>query len=520
MPTRICPSCNKKVSISRNTCPHCQYVFNDKICPDCNEVLDIQVLECPTCGYIFSNLNVPTLGFGVGINPTNNASVKVEKIKTENKNEKAAEFLICPQCGSSEIEMISPTEGYCKYCHTKVYKKQETNINTKNITIINGNIDETRYENKYRIVPSFSKEYILKCLLTKLVEEDSPLEALDVDFDSLELKEPTFIESSKVFQVSFQAKIGTDKQESYIAYETYYERVPVSSQNGVRYESVLKERPVTRYKNIIDWSPVASTLKVETNVLSANEEDYEYYRKIVSNGLDNINDDSLKEIDDEITTSDYASKCINLMEENAIKHDIYNTLHGDHIDKIDFEITSTIKVEDTYYITPIYFLYVNYKGQQYKKYVCPIGNSVNIQGDKIIDEYSIDAYTKEKTTIKNDQINNYTSVTKKEINKRRTLLLLPSALLVLFMIIILSITSSIAWLNIMLICLSIVVFIVCGIFSSKFAKEKNNELQNIIRDLESNYSKDVNNFASQRKEKLNSKLEAKLEELGIKNVID
>ena len=119
MPTRICPNCNKKVSTSRITCPHCAYEFKNKVCPDCLEEVDVSLKECPTCGYYFFNPNQTIIG---GVTASENNNIKVEENKVDSKVEKSAEFLICPQCGSSDIKMVSPTEGYCLYCHTKVYK--------------------------------------------------------------------------------------------------------------------------------------------------------------------------------------------------------------------------------------------------------------------------------------------------------------------------------------------------------------------------------------------------------------
>lgn len=520
MPTRICPSCKGKVSTSRTTCPHCQYTFNDKICPDCNEILDIQTTECPTCGYMFNNL--PTIGLGIGVNVSNsNPNIKVEETKVESKNEKAAEFLICPQCGSSDIEMISPTEGYCKYCHTKVYKKQETNINTKNITIING-ADTVKYQNKYHIAPSFSKEYVMKRLLTLLVKEDSPIEALNVNFDSLEFIEPLFIESSKVFQVSFQARIGMDKKEAYIDYEYYYERVPVNNLNGgVSYQSVRKERPVTKYKKIIDWSPVASSSKVETDVFCPNERKYENYRKLVYSCIENISNDDLKEINDEFELTDYSKDTLEIMENNAIKSDIYSSLRGDHKDNINFEISSTVEVEDIYYVVPMYFLSINYQGKTYKKYVCPVGSDLKIEGEKIPDlSGNVKKYKEEKLSKKTLKIDKLQQETKKDINKHKAIYLGPSVLFFIIVLIIVCAWSRIAWLNVTLICLSIIAIIVTGVLERKYSNEQNEILASKISDLENTYKKDIANFEEKRKEDLNNALNNKLEELGIKYVID
>ncbi len=522
MPTRICPSCKGKVSTSRSSCPHCQYTFNDKICPDCNETLDMLITECPTCGYVFNNM--PSIGFGIGVNPNNNnnSNIKVEETKVESKNEKAAEFLICPQCGSSDIEMVSPTEGYCKYCHTKVYKKQETNINTKNITIINGNKETVKYQNKYHLKPSFSKEYVMKRLLTSLVNEDSPIETLNVNFDSLDFKEPLFIESSKVFQVSFQAKIGMDKKESYIDYEIYYERVPVNTQNGgVRYESVRKERPVTKYKNYIDWSPVASSSKVETDVFSSDERAYESYRNLVYSCIEKINTDELKSTDEDLKMSDYSKDCIELMDDSAIRRDIYSSLNGDHKDNINFEITSTVEVEDIYYIVPMYFLNIKYQGKTYTKYVCPIGNDLKIQGDKIVDESgSIEIYKKDKSSKKESQINKLKEECNKDVSKRRLIYLGPSIFAFILVLIAAIAWIRVAWVNWVLIIASIIGVIVTGVLSKKYSDKQNAILNKKINDIESKYQKDIKNFTTIRNENLRDALDKKLEELGIKNVID
>lgn len=518
MPTRICPNCNKKVSTSRITCPHCSYEFKNKVCPDCLEEVQVSLKECPTCGYYFFNPNQTIIG-GVTSSGENN-NVKVEENKVENKVEKSAEFLICPQCGSSDIKMVSPTEGYCLYCHTKVYKKQETNINTKNITIIKEAKDTVVYENKYRVSPEVSKEYIMKLMLEQLVKEDAPIEAFNFSFSSLKSKEILFIESDKGFEVSYQARVGLDKKEAYIDYEYYYEEVPVTSYNGsTTTKSVRRERPVTKYRSYIDWSPIGGNTKANTVSFTSNEECYEVYRKFVQKQIASVNSSSLKNIDDEFVISDYALENIDEQEYNKIKGYIYASLNGDHIDDIEFEINAKTEVEDIYYLTPLYILNIECDGKTYTKYAFPFGNDISINGDKIEHYDSVASYKENQLKEKESKVNSITKKTAKTVKKNSSLTIL-GYLAYIVLVIILNFLIKNYVFYIVIIFISIVLFIGIIIYMAIFKKKKEDIDNKKINELDILTKENINKFKKTRENELNEILERKLEEFKIKNVID
>lgn len=518
MPTRICPNCNKKVSTSRITCPHCAYEFKNKVCPDCLEEVDVSLKECPTCGYYFFNPNQTIIG-GLTASEKNN-NVKVEENKVENKVEKSAEFLICPQCGSSDIKMVSPTEGYCLYCHTKVYKKQETNINTKNITIINQAKDTVVYENKYRVNPEVSKEYIMKLMLEQLVKEDAPIEAFNFSFSSLKSKEILFIESDKGFEVSYQARVGLDKKEAYIDYEYYYEEVPVTSYNGsTTTKSVRRERPVTKYRSYIDWSPIGGNTKANTVTFTSNEECYEGYRKSVQKAISNINSSSLKNIDDEFVMSDYALENIEIQENNKIKSYIYASLNGDHIDDIEFEINAKTEVEDIYYLTPLYYLNIECDGKTYTKYAFPFGNEISINGDKILNTNSVLEFKESKNKEKDKKVKSITEETKKVVKTNNVITCLSYMAYFILVIVLMNVIKNSTFTTVIL---YVSLFILVGVvIYIKIFKKKQTSLSDIrISEVNKEIEDCIKNYELDRENSLKAILERKLEEFKIKNVID
>ncbi len=518
MPTRICPNCNKKVSTSRLSCPHCDYKFNTKVCPDCLEEVDLSLKECPTCGYYFFNTNPSIIG-GVTSNEEKN-NIKVEESQSKNKNEKAAEFLICPQCGSSNIKMVSSTEGYCLYCHTKVYKKQETNINTKNITIIKQGKDTSIYENKYRVNPEVSKEYIMKLMLEQLVKEDAPKSAFNFSFSALKSENILFIESDKGYEVSFQARVGLDKKEPYIDYEYYYENVPVRSSNGtVTTQSVRKERPVTKYRSYIDWSPIGGNTKANTVSFTSNEEKFDHYRKMAQKGLNSINESSLQKINDEFLMSDYATKNIELQEKNKIKAYIFTSLNGDHIDDIEFEITSKTEVEDIYYLTPLYSLSIECNGKTYTKYAFPFGDEISINGDEIFNEDSVLKYKENKYKEKDKKVNLIKKDTLKIIKINNILTSLGYISYFVLVIVLINLVNNSTFTTVISF-VSLFILICAVIYLSIFKKKKNNisetKINEVIKETEDN----ILDYESERENSLQTILENKLEEFKIKNVID
>lgn len=52
MAIELCPKCGKKVSDTRNDCPHCGYIlWESDVCPECGANVVSKYSSCPECGY-------------------------------------------------------------------------------------------------------------------------------------------------------------------------------------------------------------------------------------------------------------------------------------------------------------------------------------------------------------------------------------------------------------------------------------------------------------------------------------
>lgn len=93
-----------------------------------------------------------------------------------------------------------------------------------------------------------TKEGFVRDSLIQLYSASDAPESID----SIELRDVNesvyqLLGCSAEFDVDYTAEIGYDRQEPYITYEKYKERI------GDR--TVTLERPVTKYKTVIDWRP-------------------------------------------------------------------------------------------------------------------------------------------------------------------------------------------------------------------------------------------------------------------------
>lgn len=181
----------------------------------------------------------------------------MSKKKKENK-EMAIDVktISCQQCGSTDVNMTSETQGVCKVCGAKFTVQQR--IDTQNV------YNEVHVHNeseqkecvgtcfKAVINPEFSQNDFIRNAWISLAKEDAPIEVFSENFDDVSIIDHQVVADYVAVNIAYQVNIGYDRQEPYIAYEMYYEKEPYIAYEK-RYNTTTRQYEkcqVTKYKDV------------------------------------------------------------------------------------------------------------------------------------------------------------------------------------------------------------------------------------------------------------------------------
>ena len=118
----------------------------------------------------------------------------------------------CPGCGSTDIAMVSETQGICNMCGAQFSVQQK--IETQNVYNVPESATQKievlpHYEGRYAV--KYNKKQFLREAILTLAKEDAPLEALENDLSEVREIEHTVFCSEIDFNVSYTASIGYNK---------------------------------------------------------------------------------------------------------------------------------------------------------------------------------------------------------------------------------------------------------------------------------------------------------------------
>lgn len=327
----------------------------------------------------------------------------------------------CPQCGSTDVEMLSEGEGICKYCRTrfKISQRIDSQNVYNEIHIHDDDAEISKAEDdlcKCNIRSTVSKEEFLREAWITLASEDVPLDVFNENFEEpYEIDHQLFINSISA-EVSYRVSVGYDRDEPYIDYEKYYEDVPIQvteeyydyathskkTRLAVKNQSVKKERPVTRYKKVTDWSMTAGNFNTTSVVAVENLKN----RKIDEERLSRSLPPDIKKLRGNIEAPDESTAASMALNDSTSKYamkkhcgniewSLKNSLPGDRYRDLSWEIVKSRS--DTSFLCNIkeYEAILKYKGKEYKKRSYAIGKA-EVAGDKIINDKKLTTIIKEK----------------------------------------------------------------------------------------------------------------------------
>ena len=251
MGIRICPECGGKVSDSRNECIHCGYVFPvTRQCPDCGENIEENAKVCPECGYAFE-VEQTTRVATANVAPTVQTSESTVE-RTSKLDETTS--VVCPQCGSNDIELKSSELGKCKHCGTTVVlPKKENQMNVVNNFVVNTNAnDSVRYYTIKR-ERTLNDEFIREAYVSMAKNVKTPIDISDGEFTVVEENNEQYLEVDSTANITYSATIGYDYEVHYTDYDS-------------------QGKPIQKTKTETEWKPFSGSLVKQSTVYVGNNE--------------------------------------------------------------------------------------------------------------------------------------------------------------------------------------------------------------------------------------------------------
>ena len=452
--------------------------------------------------------------------------------------------ILCPQCGSTSVNMTSETQGICKSCNAKFTVQQRAEIqNVYNEVHVHTDgdsktedmaVNEDIILNKLEISPEFTKKEFLRKVWISLALDDAPIEIFNKNFDEISENEHQVLIYSISVDLTYQASVGYDRQEPYIDYENYYEEEPyiayekqynkVTGQYEERpitkYKRIQKQRPVTRYRTVTDWSTASGNLSSQAVATIENLEGQNLDEPLFQNSIVNIKDGSVRPVSEELAekmhVTDSAYDDARIEQIQIIDKHVRASLPGDHNKDLDWKISNITDLSVALFKTFEYEASICFNGKTYSKHAFPFG-SMKIGGDTIKNSASLKTLQnrmkkalEEKTRKRQEAIN-------KNIQKATTgISLLTIALLVL------SITISIFIRSTALVTIAFIIGVAFFIFNTVAVKKADvTERKKAEKDIKAETAKvkaQIADYSKNYKKKQRAALDQKLKELGLNPV--
>ncbi len=296
----------------------------------------------------------------------------------------------CPQCSSTDIDLISEDYGICKSCGTKVYFKQQTTPNqiVKNNVYVIQKGNGSSIENSNWVIKSenTSQEFFRQALIDLAIKRSTPEDIFDSKFNPVKKDYKQMLCVKADVSLNCGASIGYNRTEEYYDYQKEWDP---QLQRQV-------EKKVKKTRTVTDWSPTSGKFdQTECGFVFNSDEEQVYFDDCdrFENAFDNMKSDSSYEVENVDFETEYpkdaCSKAVEIAKArcvvNAVK-ECENTLPGDEYK--DFTYSDTCKVKKIFCIVaPEYSLDYSYKDKKYTKRAFAFGgmrmtnNDINAQKD-------------------------------------------------------------------------------------------------------------------------------------------
>ena len=442
----------------------------------------------------------------------------------------------CPQCGSTDVNMTSETQGVCKDCGAKFTVQQR--IDTQNVyNEVHVHNESEQKENvdtclKSVITPEFSQKDFIRNAWISLAKEDAPIEVFSENFDDVSIIGHQVVIDYVAVDTAYQVSIGYDRQEPYIDYETYYEKEPYiayekqynsttkqyEERQVTKYKDVKKQRQVTKYRTVTDWSALNGTHSTQSTAVAENVRGLYLDEELFVSSFRSMKESSSAPVSDEeaskLEVSDATQKEITSEHSDNIGRSVRNSLPGDHYRNLDWNVTNVTEATTSLLKTPEFEAEISYNGKTYKKHAFPFGK-MEIGGDRIENEVSLEAITSDMKSKLYKKISDRREEIDKNISKTTNgISLLTIALLALSIIFSIFVRSTTFVVIAFVIAVGFFVFNTIAVKKADSAENK--KATDEIEAETSKVNAEIADYSKNYKKKQREALDSKLSSLGLK----
>lgn len=396
-------------------------------------------------------------------------------------------------------------------------------------------MDETKVI-KAEILPEFSKDRFIRASWIKLAEEDAPIEVFNENFGSVSECEHQVLVDIVSVDVTYQASVGYDREEPYIAYEDYWEDEPyittesyydsntksTKTRQVTKYKQVKKQRQVTKYKTVTDWSPLSGNHSASSVAIVENISGQTLDQDLFDKSFRYMDKDSTVPLCGEaaegLEVSDAAHDSTITTHSIHIANSVKNSLPGDHYRDLDWKISEITYSSTALYKTFEYEASICYDGKTYVKHAFPFG-LLDVSGDKIKNPISLDAVTSKMRNEMNRQNTECKNAIEKNVSKAtKDISLLTIGLLAMSIFVSLLIRSTI--LVVLMFAVAIAAFVFNTVKVKSEMKAETERANDEISTRTEKVNSEIANYSEIYKRKQREALNNKLKSLGYEPVKD
>ena len=282
-----------------------------------------------------------------------------------------------------------------------------------------------------KVDPIFSKEEFMRKVWVSFAKDDVPFDVFKEDCAEIDELHHRVLLVRTAYRTAWSAEIGNDRQESYVDFETYYEKIPYTdyedkynSSTGrtervavTKYRQEQRQRQVTRYRTVTDWhsgnGEYSDKVYFFDTVDTGKGFDMERFRKDYdTEAVVQLSGNALKAYPEMVLT-DAMLKVAYAEQESRIELDTQLSIAGDHVRGFHYRTVEFNPYFASLVWIPEYKTQITYAGKIYVVRGFPIGN-MTLSDTKIPNDESADSYagrkraeTKRENDIRNAEIAPY-----------------------------------------------------------------------------------------------------------------
>ncbi len=238
----------------------------------------------------------------------------------------------------------------------------------------------------YTVKKEIEKETFLRELLIQLgTANGTPVDVVNAEFKAVEETVKEVIVCSAHVEGNCTASIGYDRQEAYIDYETYKEKV------GNTY--ITRQRPVTKYKTVTDWQLFQTQYAGEATCAALNADRQPYSDSDIILAIKSARADNIVVKGEAEVNSSGLAKAVSACETNVELSTVL--FPGDRHKDVRYNSKSTIQRISCYKL-PFYEVTYTYNDKDYCA-SCFACGTINISTQTPPNDVNITAMVKQKT---------------------------------------------------------------------------------------------------------------------------